>query len=255
MAKSTPLAALAWLLCLFLATGCATSPESTTKVVPLDTSARTTPSNLTLVSAVFGAGTQFADVTPRVIDLLRQPDTTFAANRRWLQVDPAPDRNKTLVIVYEFRGRRHQFTVGKDGKVSLSLLQRHAKSSRAKSQPTLSAEPLPTREPPSTAPLRQLAISKDAPVGQPYITVTGYCENPGYIVWDEHLRLAEVEAAARFYQPPGVPFVVVQIYRAPQKRWIFEDMRIGRGGRVTEPSRPTPRLLPGDRVVATEMVF
>lgn len=255
MAQPTPLAALAWLLCLFLATGCATSRNSAFRVVPLETQPAKAASDLTLVSAVFGADTQFADVTSRVIDLLNQPDTTFAANRRWLRVDPAPGRNKTLVIVYEFRGRRHQFTVGKDGKVSLSLLQRHAKTSRAKSSPTILPKPLATPEPPSTAPLRQLTISPHAPLGQPYIIVTGFCENRGHIIWDDQLRLAEVEAAAKFYQPPGIPFVVVQIYRSPQKRWIFEDMRIGRGGRVTEPSRPAPRLLPGDRVVATEMVF
>ncbi len=116
-------------------------------------------------------------------------------------------------------------------------------------------EPLSDMSAATSAPQRKIEILKQAPLDRPYVTVTGYCENTGYVLWDEHLTLAEVEVAAKFHKPPSVPFVVVQIYRPPQQGCIFEDMRIGRGGRVTEPSHPAPSLLPGDRIVATEMVF
>jgi hypothetical protein len=78
--------------------------------------------DLLIISAVYGSGTKFADVTYRVNDLLRQPGVEFFARPEWLKVDPTPGWNKALVIVYEVRGQRHNFTAGEGGKVSAQLL-------------------------------------------------------------------------------------------------------------------------------------
>lgn len=75
-----------------------------------------------LVSAVYGSGTQFAEVTERVNALLGEPGTVFHANPHWLGADPTPGWNKALVIVHEVEGTRRTFTVGENGAVSAELL-------------------------------------------------------------------------------------------------------------------------------------
>ena len=50
------------------------------------------------------------------------PDVEFAAHPKWLGADPTPGWNKALVIVYEVKGRRHIFTTGEGGKVSVYSL-------------------------------------------------------------------------------------------------------------------------------------
>ena len=59
---------------------------------------------LLVISAVYGSGDKFADVTYRVNDLLRDPETVFWARPQWLGADPTPGWNKALVIVYEHDG-------------------------------------------------------------------------------------------------------------------------------------------------------
>jgi len=113
----------------------------------------------------------------------------------------------------------------------------------------------PQKESDSPAPLRSLEVLAEPPAGRPFVRVFGFCRKPGYVVWDEALRLAEVEAAAEFYRPEGVVFAVVQIYREPDARWIFEESFVDRDGKPRKERRVPPRLLPGDRVVAAEMVF
>lgn len=75
-----------------------------------------------LVSAVYGSGTQFADVTDRVKALLDEPGAVFHANPHWLGADPTPGWNKALVIVHEVDGKRRTFTVGENGAVSAELV-------------------------------------------------------------------------------------------------------------------------------------
>lgn len=75
-----------------------------------------------LISAVYGSGTAFADVTDRVKALLDEPGAAFQANPSWLGADPTPGWNKALVIVHEFEGRRRTFTAGENGAVSAALL-------------------------------------------------------------------------------------------------------------------------------------
>ena len=110
---------------LLLAAGCANtsshfSKQNHTNQPP--TADSSPAAHLLIISAVYGSGTKFADVTYRVNDLLRQPGVEFFARPEWLKADPAPGWNKALVIVYEVRGRRYSFTAGEGGKVSLEQL-------------------------------------------------------------------------------------------------------------------------------------
>jgi hypothetical protein len=74
-----------------------------------------------LVSAVYGSGTSFADVTARAEDLMQKP-SGFDANPGWLKVDPSPGWNKVLVITYDVNGQRHVFATGENGRVNSKLL-------------------------------------------------------------------------------------------------------------------------------------
>lgn len=75
-----------------------------------------------LVSAVYGSGTAFTDVTDRVKALLDEPGALFHANPNWLGADPTPGWNKALVIVHLVDGKRRTFTVGENGEVSAELI-------------------------------------------------------------------------------------------------------------------------------------
>lgn len=77
-----------------------------------------------LVSAVYGSGTQFTDVTDRVKALLDEPGAVFQASPHWLGADPTPGWNKVLVIVHEVDGKRRTFTAGENGTVSAELVMK-----------------------------------------------------------------------------------------------------------------------------------
>ena len=109
-----------------LTSGCATSwktsrPFQPPPGVPTAT-APTAAADLLIISATYGSGTHYSDVTARANDLLRQPDVKFFASPKWLGADPTPGWNKALVIVYEFKGHRHIFTTGENGSVTASAL-------------------------------------------------------------------------------------------------------------------------------------
>ena len=104
-----------------LVAGCATSRQASHPIHP-STVAASPAANLLIISATYGSGTHYADVTCRVNDLLRQPDVEFFARPEWLAADPTPGWNKALVIVYEYQGQRHTFTAGEGGKVSAAAL-------------------------------------------------------------------------------------------------------------------------------------
>lgn len=93
---------------------------------------------LRIISAVFGSGTKFVDVTDRMNDLVEQPSAEFVARADWLQADPTPGWNKALVITYEWKGERLTFVAGAGGKVSLELLKSRASSTKA---PTTAPKP------------------------------------------------------------------------------------------------------------------
>jgi hypothetical protein len=75
-----------------------------------------------LISAVYGSGTAFTDVTDRVKALLDEPGAIFYANPNWLGADPTPCWNKALIIVHESDDKRRTFTVGENGEVSAALI-------------------------------------------------------------------------------------------------------------------------------------
>jgi len=106
---------------LFVA-GCAspTKPSSVPRLPAMV--APMLAADLLIISATYGSGTKYSDVTYRVNDLLRQPGAEFFARPEWLSADPTPGWNKALVIIYKVKGCRHIFTTGEGGRVSASLL-------------------------------------------------------------------------------------------------------------------------------------
>ena len=109
-----------------LASGCATAHNTWHQPRPAFIAA-SPAADVLIISATYGSGTNYADVTDRVNDLLRQPDVEFFARPEWLGADPTPGWNKALVIVYEFKRQRHTFATGEGGKVSLPVLIKQAK--------------------------------------------------------------------------------------------------------------------------------
>lgn len=83
--------------------------------------------DLLLISAVYGSGTHYNDVSYRVNDLLHQSGVEFFARPEWLNTDPTPGWNKALIIVYEVKGRRRTFVAGEGGRVSAEILLHHAR--------------------------------------------------------------------------------------------------------------------------------
>ncbi|WP_050024625.1 hypothetical protein [Verrucomicrobium sp. BvORR034] len=110
----------------------------------LSPAAKTRHTDVLIISAVFGSGARFADVTARVNGLVHQPEVAFLANPKWLETDPHPGRKKTLVIVYDFKGKRHVFSTGEDVRVNAETLAHHADQASASTTPTLAS---PTDEP------------------------------------------------------------------------------------------------------------
>jgi hypothetical protein len=74
-----------------------------------------------VVSAVYGWGKNFADVTTRVDELLAHP-SGFEAHPDALKVDPVPGWNKELLITYDVNGQRHVFATAEGGRVNARLL-------------------------------------------------------------------------------------------------------------------------------------
>jgi hypothetical protein len=101
--------------------GCATHPRDHANYV--SPSATSSPSaDLLIISATYGSGTHFSDVTERVSDLIHQPNVEFFARPEWLHADPTPGWNKALVVIYEFKGRRYLFSAGEGDRVCADLL-------------------------------------------------------------------------------------------------------------------------------------
>ncbi len=103
-------------------------------------SAGKTSANLLVISAVYGSGDKFVDVTHRVNDLLRDQEAVFRASPRLLGADPTPGWNKALVIVYEHDGRRRTFSVGEGGEVSVARLSRAEGTKNLKNRRKTSAK-------------------------------------------------------------------------------------------------------------------
>jgi hypothetical protein len=106
----------------FLVAGCVAEPPHPNWGNMPPATATSPADKIWVISAVYGSGVKFTDVTSRVDALLHQPTVTFYARPEWLHADSTPGWNKALVIVYEFKGRRHIFTTGEGGEVSLEDL-------------------------------------------------------------------------------------------------------------------------------------
>jgi len=72
--------------------------------------------------AMFGSGTHLADVTDRVVQLLRAEPLGFTAQGDWLHADPAPGKNKSLLIKYVYRDKARLFMVTGANRASYSAL-------------------------------------------------------------------------------------------------------------------------------------
>jgi hypothetical protein len=88
--------------------------------------ARIIPEPLKVLAASYSFGSDYADVTPRVRDLLKS-DETFQANPGCLHVDPHPYWNKALIIFCEVDGKRAIFSVGENEDVSRALVREKAR--------------------------------------------------------------------------------------------------------------------------------
>jgi len=87
------------------------------------TALRTQAKSFRVISATYGSGGKVAEVTDRVGQLLEATNAEFWAHPNSLEADPAPGWNKQLTIIYEFQGKRHLFTTGEGGHVSVAGLQ------------------------------------------------------------------------------------------------------------------------------------
>ncbi len=112
-----------------------------------------------ILAASYSYGSEYADVTARVRELVRAGEE-FAANPDTLGVDPHPYMNKALVIFCTVKGKRAIYSVGEDEAISRALLLEKARpvSGEAAVKPT----PTPTPEPETVAPApADFAAAKD----------------------------------------------------------------------------------------------
>lgn len=72
--------------------------------------------------ALFGSGTHLADVTDRVVELLRTQPQGFTARADWLKVDPAPGKNKSLLIRYRYHDQERTFMITGGNRAALAEL-------------------------------------------------------------------------------------------------------------------------------------
>ena len=113
-------------VCVLLTAGCASPSLTKSPHANPGAPVASASADLLVISAVYGSGTSFADVTYRVNEMIHQPSVEFFARPEWLRADPTPGWNKALVIVYEFKGQRHTFTCGEGGRVSAEILIQEA---------------------------------------------------------------------------------------------------------------------------------
>ncbi len=108
-------------LYLVMTAGCATHRAPSSQPRPA-ANVVSPAADLLIISAVYGSGKHYADVTYRVNDLIHQPNVEFFARPEWLKQDPTPGWNKALVVVYEFKGKRTTFACGEGGRVTAEIL-------------------------------------------------------------------------------------------------------------------------------------
>lgn len=108
---------------VILAAGCATSHTAQPATPAISALEK---SDLKIISAVYGSGKTFVDVTQRVDDLLNHSPKGFVARPARMKIDPTPDTPMSLVIVYQYKGQQHTLTKGQRGRVTIPMLQEAA---------------------------------------------------------------------------------------------------------------------------------
>jgi len=111
-----------------LAAGCATSHTVQTATPTPVAASPLDKADLKIISAVYGSGKTFVDVTQRVDDLLNHSRKGFVARPARMKIDPTPDTPMSLVIVYQYKGQQHTLTKGQRGRVTIQMLRDAAKS-------------------------------------------------------------------------------------------------------------------------------
>jgi len=112
---------LLFALAMFGLLGCST--PSHTNFVP---KSQGTVRDIDIRSAEFGTGTNVADVTGRVIHLLRSDTSGFMAGTEALEIDPLPYSSKCLIIDYYYQNKPYRFAVVGKQHVSYELLVKNA---------------------------------------------------------------------------------------------------------------------------------
>lgn len=79
-------------------------------------------SGVEIISATYGSGVNFSDVTEATIKQLNE-NPKFYATPEWLHADPTPGWNKALVIIFKYDGQKCLFSSGEGGKVDIPLLK------------------------------------------------------------------------------------------------------------------------------------
>jgi hypothetical protein len=72
--------------------------------------------------ALFGSGTHLADVTDRVVQLLRTEPQGFLARSDSLHIDPVPGKNKSLLIRYRYQDQERLFLITGGNRASYAAL-------------------------------------------------------------------------------------------------------------------------------------
>jgi hypothetical protein len=72
--------------------------------------------------ALFGSGTHLADVTDRVVQLLRSEPQGFTARADLLHIDPLPGKNKSLLIRYRYHDQERLYLITGGNRASYSAL-------------------------------------------------------------------------------------------------------------------------------------
>ncbi len=81
-----------------------------------------------IVSAFYGTGMLFTDVTARVTELTKPGSPPFTVDVNTLQADPTPGLKKEFIVVYDYNGVRKTFTSREYLDVSSATLIANAKN-------------------------------------------------------------------------------------------------------------------------------
>jgi hypothetical protein len=97
-------AALFLFISSILFVGCVSSPNR------VSVSAGHQVIKIDIERATFGTGLSNTDVTAKVTNLLKSPSQSFVVNADTLGGDPAPYKNKSLIIDYLVDGERYRYS-------------------------------------------------------------------------------------------------------------------------------------------------